>query len=114
MNYTKTYESLQELNSSSASVYGKELAIKIGQCSAILSNKLQCWRASDVLIKTVTNTPTEEDPNAVTTTYSQMCNRHAAMDQNEYNKAVQDEQTAAIANAAVEADQAKAPVPVKK
>jgi len=116
MSTTKTYESLQDLNSSANAGYGKGPAVKIIQCSALLPNHMQCWRASDVLITTIATSPalSTVDPNTViedgkevtTITTTQMCNRHAVMDQQEYLKTQQDEQAVKVAQEAVAADTA--------
>jgi hypothetical protein len=114
LNHTKTYESLTTLNAGAAYTTPK---VKIVQCSALLQNRMQCWRAADILITTTESTPTENDPFAVTTTTVQMCIRHAHVDQQAYNQAVQDDTNATqlqaeadAAAAKIEAEKEKAPV----
>lgn len=95
MNYTKKYESLTELNS--AHNYGQRTKTDIKQCSAMLPNHMQCWRASDILITKTTTTKIEGDAAAepiLSTDTVQMCNRHAQADLDEYNKAVNDDANA--------------------
>ena len=68
--------------------------VKIGNCSAMLENHLQCWRAADYQIKETTvqpAVPATKTSSAVEEmvahrTY-QMCRRHAQADKAEYDVA---------------------------
>lgn len=94
MNPTKTFTLLSQIPRA-----------VIGKCSAILPNKMQCWRAGDVQVHTVTQGTDPEVPN--TTFGYQLCRAHAIAEQQEYDKAVADEAEAAKAVAVVKADEGK-------
>jgi Tfp pilus assembly protein PilV len=107
LNYAKTYQPLNTINNGSS--YGKPLKVPVTVCSGLLENHMQCWRAGDVLITTTTTTlaPTEADPNATVDTIStyQMCYRHSAADQAQYNQLVTDDTNATtLAQQAVAAE----------
>ena len=55
--------------------------VKVGRCSGVLSNHMQCWRAGDVLVTDTTSTPTDTNPEAVTVSNTQLCNRCAVLQQ---------------------------------
>ena len=90
MNPTKTFTLLSQIPK----------AI-IGKCSAILPNRMQCWRAGDVQVHTVTQGKDPEEPNK--TFDYQLCRAHAITEQQEYDKAVADETEAAKAEKAEKA-----------
>jgi hypothetical protein len=94
MNPTKTFTLLSQIPK-----------VVIGKCSAILPNKMQCWRAGDVQVHTVTQGVNSEEPND--TFDYQLCRAHAIAEQQEYDKAVADEAEAAKAAAAVIKDEVK-------
>ena len=108
LNYTKTYQSLTQLNGDS-NQYGKPAKVPVGKCSAILQNHLQCWRAADVLITTTTTVPADGDkPESTTTNTAQMCYRHAQVDEQQYNQIVNDDKNAT--DLAAQASKAEAKV----
>ncbi len=75
MNPTKTFTSLSQIPKA-----------VIEKCSAILPNRMQCWRAGDVLVHTVTQSA---DPEISNTTFDyQLCRGHAAAEEHEYKKDV--------------------------
>ena len=95
MNMTKTYQPLSEIPD-----------VKIGTCSAVLTNHMQCWRAGDVQvtqveqveqvevsgIKTLATDKPEliqkaQSKTVEKTTYYQLCRAHALQDQQEYRAA---------------------------
>jgi hypothetical protein len=68
---TKTYTPLSQLAS-----------VAVKTCSAILPNRLQCWRAGDVQVIIQTTEETKDDkPLTVTETEYQLCYRHASIEQ---------------------------------
>ena len=88
MNPTKTFTPISQL-----------IKPTIGRCSAVLPNRMQCWKAGEYEVKQVFQGTNPEEPNKVA--YYQLCRAHAVAEQQEYEKAVADE--AAVAKAETEA-----------
>ena len=76
---------------------------KIGQCSAVLPNHMQCWRAGDVIV-TIVEPSTESEPEKVTC--FQLCRGHATL--------AQEQDKLEAAAEAAKPVPAKSPVPVLK
>jgi hypothetical protein len=70
MSTTKTYTDLSTDGGS---------GVKVVNCSALLPNHMQCWRAGDVLVSVVNEDQT------LNSNY-QLCWRHAVIDQTAYEK----------------------------
>jgi hypothetical protein len=70
-NVTKTYTPLSQIASAA-----------IGKCSAMLPNKLQCWRAGDVqvIIQKITPPTGKDTMETVDKTEYQLCYRHAQLE----------------------------------
>lgn len=91
MNPTKTFTPILQL-----------VKPVIGRCTAILPNRMQCWKAGEFQVKQVFQGPNPEEPNK-TNTY-QLCRAHAVAEQQEYEKAVADEAAVAKAETKAAAD----------
>ena len=91
MNPTKTFTLLSQIPKA-----------QIGKCAGILPNRMQCWRAGDVLVHQVTQGTNPEEPN--TTFDYQLCKAHAIAEQQQYDKDVADEAAVAAAQTTVAAD----------
>jgi len=82
--------------------------VKVGKCTGVLPNKMQCWRAGDVLVTETTPAPTAEDAEAVSKTEYQLCNYHATIQQQQDAKEAADAANLATAQANAAAAQAVA------
>jgi hypothetical protein len=112
---TKTFTPLSEL-----SVGPKPGQVQISKCTEVLPNRMQCWRAGDVLVTVVGELTTDKATGKPTQSVQsyQKCRRHALAEQEQYEKAQAAAQAAANdakqAAAAVEMDKAKLAADQKK
>lgn len=97
---TKTYTLLSSLPTGN-----KPGQIPITKCSAIIENKMQCWRAGDFLVTETTDVPaTEEDSASVKYLQYQLCRAHAVQQQQKDEKTQKDSEAATEAEAQIAAD----------
>lgn len=55
---------------------------KIVSCSAVLPNKMQCWRAGDVQVTKINSFPaTEDNPSGIKTIQYQVCYFHNSIEE---------------------------------
>ena len=72
-NVTKTYTPLSQIEGAQAR-----------GCSALMPNRMQCWRAGDVQVVVAKTEPaTKDKPLTVTETLYQLCYRHAHIEQHQ-------------------------------
>lgn len=88
--------------------------IQVTKCQQVLSNHMQCWRAGDFQITTITLTPTEAEPNHVDILTYQKCRAHAAWEQDADAKTAAEETVQAAKKATTEAVVANPNVATKK
>ena len=93
MSVTRTYKPLIELP-----------GVKIVSCSAVLPNRMQCWRSGDVQVTETASTTAEDGTVTDKVSVYQLCRRHALIQKEADARA----QSALVADEAkVAADEAK-------
>lgn len=97
---TKTYTLLSSLST------GNKLGqTPITKCSALIENKMQCWRAGDFMVMETTDVPaTEKDSASVKYLQYQLCRAHAVQQQQKDEKTQRDAEAAKAAEATAAAD----------
>jgi hypothetical protein len=88
--------------------------IQVTKCQQVLSNHMQCWRAGDFQITTITLTPTEDEPNHVDILTYQKCRAHTAWEQDADAKTAADEAAQAAEKATIAAVIANSNAATKK